>query len=125
MIEIAEKRNKDVAFYHAGICEWVFPRKYDLISVWDSILHLNVEEQKNTIRKINEGLSSKGVFIFTSGAVNNAREHTDTFLGQDLFYGALEIPALIEFIHDCGLVCKHFECDQLPEKHLYIIAQKT
>ena len=70
-------------------------------------------------------LSSKEVFIFTGGAVNNAMEHTDTFLGQDLFYDALGVSALIEFIRDCSLVFKHCEFDQLPEKHLYIIAQKT
>ena len=64
------------------------------------------------------------MFIFTTGGVDEPSEHTDSYMGQKLFYGVLGIPDLLELLQECGLILRHFEYDEYPEKHLYLIAQK-
>ena len=125
MIELARRRSMEASFTCADICEWELPPRYDFISAWDSIWHLDVDRQKIVIRKIAEGLKKDGVFIFTTGAVDSPSEHTDTYLSQKLFYGVLGIPDLLKHLQDCGLILRHLEYDQFPEKHLYLIVQKT
>ena len=65
MIELAKQGHPNVTFHHADICEWEFPRKYDLISAWDSIWHLPLAQQEPVLKKILHGLTSDGICIFT------------------------------------------------------------
>jgi len=44
MISLARQRHPHVAIYAEDICTWQLPRKYDLISAWDSTFHLPVAE---------------------------------------------------------------------------------
>lgn len=82
MIARARTKNADVPFYCASISEWRFPKKYDLISAWDSLWHLTIDLQREAITKISEGLNENGVFIFSTGGVEVPSEHTDSFLGR-------------------------------------------
>lgn len=125
MIELARTRGQAATFERADIGNWEFPLRYDFISAWDSIWHLDVDRQRKVTRKISEGLKEDGIFIFTTGAIDAPSEHTDSFLGQRLFYGALGIPNLLNLLQDCGLILRHLEYDQFPEKHLYLITQKS
>lgn len=70
MIELAKRRHPNVTFYHADICEWDFPKKYDLISAGDSIWHLPLADQDPVLRKILRSLTSEGVCIFTKGGLD-------------------------------------------------------
>ena len=46
MVALARRRDPDVQFYHADICEWNLPRKYDFITGWDSIWHVPLANQQ-------------------------------------------------------------------------------
>lgn len=125
MIELARLRHPNVAFHLADICEWDFPRRYDLISAWDSIWHLPLTSQEPVMTKILQGLTPGGVCIFTTGGLDAPAEKVDATMGPQMYYSVLGIPKTLALISEVGCICRHLEYDQLPESHLYIIAQRA
>ena len=125
MIELAKQRHPNVGFHHADICEWDFPRKYDLISAWDSIWHLPLTDQEPVLKKILQGLTSGGVCIFTTGGLDGPSEKVDSAMGPQMYYSVLGIPNTLKLISETGCICRHLEYDQYPELHLYVIAQRA
>jgi 2-polyprenyl-3-methyl-5-hydroxy-6-metoxy-1,4-benzoquinol methylase len=125
MIVLARQKHPCLTFHQADISAWEFPRSYDFISAWDSIWHLPLSAQEPVMRKICASLSPSGVFLFTTGGLDEATEKTDSSMGPPLHYSVLGIPRTLALLAQCGCICRHLEYDQLPEKHLYIIAQKS
>ncbi|WP_448556687.1 class I SAM-dependent methyltransferase [Thalassotalea montiporae] len=125
MLKLAERRHPDLTFHHADICEWQPPHKYDFISAWDSIWHVPLEAQSAVLDKLLNSLSAGGVIIFTSGAVDSAGEGSNPFLGQELYHAAIGIPAILELLNTNNCICRHLENDDWPNKHLYVVAQKS
>lgn len=125
MIELARRRHPKVPLHHADISEWPLPRRYDLISAWDSIWHLPLARQDPVMRKLCAGLDRGGVFIFTTGGLDAPFEKKDSAMGPPLLYSVLGIPATLGLLSEMGCICRHLEYDQYPEKHLYVIAQKN
>jgi SAM-dependent methyltransferase len=109
MIALATERHPKVAFHHADICTWKFPRQYDFISAWDSIWHLPLEAQPGVLQKICEGLAAKGVFIFTTGGVDEPGEKSDSCMGPPMYYSVLGIPRTLELLARFGCICRHLE----------------
>jgi SAM-dependent methyltransferase len=124
MIALARERHPQVRFYQADICGWPFPRAYDFIAGWDSIWHVLLDEQEVMLRKTCAGLAPGGVFIFTTGGVDEPEEKSDSAMGVPVSYGVLGIPRTLEILAQAGCICRHLEYDQFPEPHLYLIAQK-
>lgn len=125
MIRRARKRHPDVTFHLADVCSWQPLKGYDFITAWDSIWHVPLEDHENVIRTLLSALNQNGVFIFSTGGLDEAGDHTDDYMGPVVYYSALGIPKLLEVISDCGCVCRHLEYDQHPELHLYLIVQKV
>lgn len=125
MLRLAKLRHPHVLFHLADICDWEFPKKYDLISAWDSIWHVPLAAHEAVLRKLCEGLNHGGLLIFTSGGVDRPEDNTNPFLGQPLYHAALGIPRLLEIVSEQGCICRHLEYDQYPEPHLYLIIQRT
>lgn len=125
MIELAQARHPSVTFHHADICEWYPSRKYDLISAWDSIWHLPLASQEPVLKKIMQSLGPGGVFIFTTGGLDEPSEKVDSAMGPPMYYSVLGIPNTLKLISETGGVCRHLEYDQYPESHLYVIAQRA
>lgn len=124
MIALARQRHPGITFHHADICEWDFPKRYDLISAWDSIWHVPLAQQELVLRKILQRLTPGGVCIFTMGGLDAPSEKIDSFMGPRMYYGVLGIPNTLKLLSEVGCVCRHLEYDQYPELHLYIIAQR-
>lgn len=125
MILLARQRHPHIPFHHADISQWKFPRQYDFISAWDSTWHLPLEQQEPVLKKICDGLAFGGVYIFTTGGLDEPGEkNSQPCEGVLLDYSALGIPRLLELLTKFRCVCRHLEYDQYPEQHLVIIAQK-
>lgn len=124
MISLAKQLHPDVTFYAEDICTWGFPQKYDLISAWDSTFHLPLSEQKPVLKKMCEGLNSKGVLLFTCGGTVGPEEISGGFEGQTFDYSTLGVNEFLRLLIEFGCTCKHVEYDQFPENHVCIIAQK-
>jgi len=124
MIALAKQRHPDVTFYVENICTWELPRKYDLISAWDSTFHLPLVEQKPVLKKMCNGLNPKGIILFTCGGGFSPEEISGGFEGESFDYSTLGINEFLRLIIEFGCSCKHVEYDQYPENHIYIIAQK-
>ncbi len=114
-----------IVFHHADICRWELPRQYDFISAWDSLWHVPLAAQPSVTRKICDGLASNGVFIFTTGGIDEPGQKEDSSMGPPVYYSVLGIPETLRLLTQYGCVCRHLEYDQYPEKHVDIIAQKT
>jgi SAM-dependent methyltransferase len=125
MLALAKKKHPQVVFHHADICTWIAPRKYDLISAWDSIWHVPLDRHAAVLEKLCAALNPGGIMIFTTGAVDNPGEVTNPCEGQPLYHAALGVPTLLRLIDTFGCVCRHLEADQFPETHLYLIVQKS
>ena len=128
MIRLARLRHPDVSFHHADIVDWDMPRNYDFISAWDSIWHVPLDKQPDVISKLLNGLSPGGVFITTSGGIDDPDEVTNPCHGQPLYHSALGIPKLLALVEANGCICRHLEYDQPerdgPGKHLCLIVQQ-
>jgi 2-polyprenyl-3-methyl-5-hydroxy-6-metoxy-1,4-benzoquinol methylase len=125
MIELARQQRPAISFQHADICTWTLPREYDFIAAWDSIWHLPLAEQDSVMRKICEGLTPGGVFLFTTAGLDEPTEKQDSNMGVPAHYSLLGIPRTLALLADLGCVCRHLEYDQYPEKHLVVIAQRN
>jgi SAM-dependent methyltransferase len=125
MISLARKRHPGIPFHHADICEWNLPRKYDFISAWDSTWHLPLDKQEPYLEKVCAGLAPNGIYIFTTGGLDEPGEKSNSDMGVPLGYSALGIPKLLDLLNEFGCICRHLEYDQYPEQYLVIIAQKS
>ena len=124
MIALARQRHPKAAFYTEDICTWQLPQKYDLISALDSTFHLPLAEQEPVLKKICDGLNPRGVVLFTCGGTLSSEEISGGFEGQSFDYSTLGVDEFLRLLSEFGCTCKHLEFDQLPENHVYIIAQK-
>jgi len=125
MLELASEQHPEIVFHHADICEWTFPHPYDVISAWDSLWHLPLDQQEPVLEKILASLAPGGVFITTTAGLDAPEEITNSDMGPKVSYSTLGIPNLLRLLADTGCICRHLEYDQHPELHLYVIAQKS
>ena len=125
MIGLAKERNSEARLFHDDISRWNFPQSYDLILAWDSIWHVPLDQQECVLRKLCRGLSSGGVFIFTTGGLDEPTEKQDSCMGPLMYNSVLGISRSIQVLVEAGCKCRHLEYDQHRENHVYIIVQKT
>ena len=124
MLTLAKQRHPNIDFYNADICEWMPPKQYDLITAWDSIWHIPLEQQVNVLSKLIASLNTRGVLIFSCGGTDEEGEHLDDFMGPLVYYSSLGVNGFLTLFISLGCICRHFEYDQYPELHSYFIVQK-
>ncbi|MCB1208434.1 MAG: class I SAM-dependent methyltransferase [Verrucomicrobiales bacterium] len=124
MIALAKTRNPRATFYHADVCEWMPTKKYDFITAWDSIWHVPLNRSEGVLRRLCSALTPGGVFIWTTGGLDGPEEKQDSAMGPPVYYSVLGIPQTLQTVADAGCICRHLEYDQLPERHVFLIAQK-
>lgn len=124
MVDLARHRHPDVVIHLADVCVWPLPHRYDFISAWDSLWHVPLPAQEPLLRKLLGALTPGGVCIFTLGGLDAAEEKTDSAMGPLMYYATLGIPRTLAVLAEAGCVCRHLEYDQLPEPHVYLIAQR-
>lgn len=123
MIELALENHPSETFYVRDICTWKTEQKFDFIIAWDSIFHLPFSMQKPVVTKLCNMLVKNGVLIYTFG--DGYGEHTDEWHEEEFYYSSIGINENLSVLMKNEMVCKHLEFDQFPEKHVYIIAQKS
>jgi 2-polyprenyl-3-methyl-5-hydroxy-6-metoxy-1,4-benzoquinol methylase len=124
MVVLARQRHPQVPIHHGDICGWELQQRYDFITAWDSIWHVPLSEQEKVLRKLVASLNSGGVLLFSFGGTNARSEHTDDFMGPEVYYSSLGTNGFIALLIDLGCICRHLEYDGYPELHAYLIAQK-
>ncbi len=125
MIALAKTRHPDVTFHHVDVCEWIPAKQYDFITAWDSIWHVPLVYGASVVQKLCGALTSGGVFIWTTGGTDHPDEKQDSCMGPPMYYSVLGIPKMLQTVAEAGCICRHLEYDQLPEKHVFLIAQKA
>jgi SAM-dependent methyltransferase len=124
MVALSRERNPGAVFHVADIAEWTPPHAYDLITAWDSTFHLPLEAQDPVTRKLCGALAPEGVLLFTCGG-GRPGTITGRFWEEDFGYSTLGVEGFVAVLEASGCLCRHVEYDQLPENHVFIIAQKT
>lgn len=125
MISLVKKRHPEIKFHQQDICEWEICEKYDFITAWDSIWHIPLNQQHKVLTKLVSHLNANGVLIFSCGGIDQEDEHTDDFMGPELYYSSLGINGFLQSLISLGCICRHLEYDQYPELHAYLIVQKA
>jgi SAM-dependent methyltransferase len=125
MIRLAQKRHSKIQFYKQDICDWIAPHKYDFITAWDSIWHIPLNQQVDTLKKLFSSLNANGILIFSCGGTDEKGEHKDDFMGPEVYYSSLGINGFLKLFIGLGGICRHLEYDQYPESHTYFVVEKT
>ena len=123
-IQRARERHPEINFIHADICRWQPSSRYDFITAWDSIWHIPLKEQKPVLTKLVDALNPGGVFIFSFGGVDEPSEHTDDFMGPEVYYSTLGTRGFLQLLIELECDIKHLAFDQHPEVHAFLIVQK-
>jgi len=124
-IKLARQQHPEVVFYHEDICEWEITQKYDFITAWDSLWHIPLNEHQHVISKLLSALNPSGVLIFSFGGLEEPDEHTNQLMGPTVYYSTLGTFAYLRLVTELGGIIRHFEFDQYPEPHAYIVLQRT
>jgi predicted TPR repeat methyltransferase len=125
MLALARQADPGVALHHADVCDWPAPRRYRFITAWDSLWHVPLDRQRALLLKLMAALELGGVFVFSAGGLDAPGEHTDNFMGPELYYATLGIPGLLDLFGQAHCVCRHLEFDQFPQNHLVVIVQRA
>ncbi len=125
MVALAARGYPNVEFIVGDIRTWQLPRKYDLITAWDSTFHLPLESQEPVLRKLCGGLVNHGVLLFTCGGGQQPGAVEGEFGGKRFEYTTLGVPEFVRLLRTCGCAVQHLEYDQSPENHVYIVAKKV
>lgn len=125
MVALARGADPTVQLHHADICSWQAGRTYCFITAWDSIWHVQLNQQRALMLKLMNLLDPGGVLAFSAGGLNRPHEHTDSTMGPSVYYSTLGIPGLVEVIQEAGCALRHLEFDQWPHQHLVVIAQRA
>ena len=123
MIRLAKDNHAGANFIHGDIRQWESGLTFDFILAWDSLFHLPLAAQKPVLEKLCRLLSVGGVMIHTFG--DDIGQHTDVWKDQTFAYSSIGIAANVDILSRNGLSVRHLELDQYPEKHAFIISQKT
>ncbi len=123
LVCVAGAPTPGAAFHHADICEWEFPRAYDLITAWDSTFHLPLDRQEPVLRKLCAALAPGGVLLFTCGG-GPPGEISGEMQSLRFEYSSLGPERNVALLAEAGCLCRHVEYDQWPEGHVVIIAQR-
>lgn len=125
MLRIARKAHPHVVYHQADICEWTVPGPYDLITAWDSIWHVPLDKQAAVLLKLCHALAAGGVLIFSAGGVEAPGEIRDEHMGVPMYHASLGVPRICSVLVEGGCALRHFEYDQYPQPHVYVIAQRV
>ena len=125
MLSLARQQRPDITFHQADFCKWKPAKLYDFITAWDSIWHVPLDRSESVLRMLCGALAAGGVLIWTTGGLDRPDEKQDSAMGPPMYYSVLGIPRTLQLISEAGCVCRHLEFDQLPEKHLFLVAQKV
>lgn len=123
MISLAKQKHPEHTFVHQDICEFETAETFDFIFAWDSLFHLPLSQQELVLKKLVSLLNPNGVLMYTFG--NDIGEHQSEWLEDTFYYSSIGINANLNVIINQGLKPLHLELDQYPEKHVFLIAQKT
>lgn len=124
MIQLAAARHPTVSFTCADICTWQLPRQYDFITAWDSIWHVPLRDHAAVMEKLLAALRPGGVCLFTMGGLDAPAEKTDAAMGHPAYYSTLGINGIMDLVTRNQCVLRHFEFDQHPESHVYVVVQR-
>jgi SAM-dependent methyltransferase len=124
MVALARQRYPNVEFMVADMCAWRLPRKYDLITAWDSMFHLPLESHEPVLLKLCDGLSKNGVLLFTCGGGEGPGVAQGEFGGKRFEYSSVGVPGFTRLLWRFGCGIQHIEYDQYPENHVFIVARK-
>lgn len=125
MIRLAKVKNPEVQFHQADIRTWDPDRQYDLISAWDSIWHVPLNDQPAVLARLCGWLMPRGVLIFTTGGTDHPGEVSNPVQNQPLYHATLGLNPTLQVLAEAGCACRHLEYDQgVDAGHVYVIAQR-
>ncbi|MCP9772584.1 class I SAM-dependent methyltransferase [Synechococcus sp. Tobar12-5m-g] len=123
MLRIAKNNHSNVAFLWADACEWEPPGCFDIITAWDSLIHVPHGQQRIVVEKLCHALARQGVILITVGGTDGV------VMGkmQDVsfYHSSLNDHDYLEVMKAAGCRCILLERDQWPEEHTVLIAKKS
>lgn len=128
MIALAREQYPEAVFHHADICVWEpgeLAGKIDFITAWDSIWHVPLNQSEKVLRKLCGTLAPGGILIWTTAGLDAPEAKIDDSMGPPMNYSVLGIPHTLQILAEEGCILRHLEYDQLPEKHVFLVAQKS
>lgn len=122
MLSIARANHPGVNFVLADVCEWEPSGSFDIITAWDSLIHIPHQMQGDVTRKLCASLADRGVLLITVGGTDGVV--MGTMRGETFYHSSLNEDEYITTMKNMGCKCILLERDQFPEEHVVIIGMK-
>ncbi|MFB5191378.1 class I SAM-dependent methyltransferase [Alicyclobacillus fastidiosus] len=87
MLEKARQIIPEVTFIRSDITSCMINSNFDGVLAWDSLFHIPLEKQINTLKKVIRLLRPNGVALFTTGGQHG--ELVSEMFGQKFYYSSL------------------------------------
>jgi len=100
MLEIARANVPAAGYLRANIVDWAGNGRYDGIFAWDSLFHIPLERQRQTVHKALNWLRPGGVAMFTVGGRRG--EIVSSMFGRSFYYSSLSAAEYEEAVQSAG-----------------------
>ena len=101
MIDIIRSRFPEHNWQHMDMRALDFRNTFDGIIAWHSFFHLKTSNQKETLEKFAQHLSSGGVLMFTIGFKEG--EAIGNIGGEAVYHASLSAEVYRELLNDLGM----------------------
>lgn len=119
MLALARQQHPQQRFIHANIANFEPESQADIIVAWDSLFHLNPDQQRDFFRRLPTWLSPGGMAVMSVG--DPAGEHTSQWQGRTFYYASLGLPCYADLIENQGLHLKSAFQDQQDNTHWVLV----
>jgi 2-polyprenyl-3-methyl-5-hydroxy-6-metoxy-1,4-benzoquinol methylase len=122
MIAVCRQRFPSASWIEADMRTLVLGRRYDAIVAWDSVFHLDQDEQRAMFPVFRRHIAPGGMLLFTSGP--KAGVEIGKMYGEELFHASLDPDEYRALLASTGLrvVC-HMVQDPQCGMHTVWLAQ--
>ena len=124
MIALCRKRFPEATWIEADMRGFVLARRFDAIIAWDSVFHLDQDEQRAMFPIFQRHIAPGGMLLFTSGP--QAGIAIGSMYGEDVFHASLDPGEYRSLMASAGFRVLRFQPeDPKCGGHTVWIAQAT
>ncbi len=119
MLALARQQHPQQCFIHADIANFEPECPVDIIIAWDSVFHLNPDQQRDFFMRIPTWLNPGGTAVISVG--EPAGEHTSQWQGRTFYYASLGLSHYAELIENQNLRLDYAFQDQGDSSHWVLV----
>ena len=123
LIEIARQNVPDASFMKVDVRDFNTQRQFDAVIAWDSLFHLQPDQQEPVFKRVGTFIKPAGYFLFTHGG--REAEMEGEMYGHRFSYSSPDPEKIKKLLHAAGFRILSFDIDDSEANgYLICLAQK-